>query len=299
MFDQTFEESKTRTPAVILNLPKNVSYLVNTSVMAASRFNPFESIVGITPITFYETLAILNQFNVLGCTRGFSNPAEFSYLDLDDTEGFSMAIQGRCPRAYCYSLYNTSQRRKWNFERNGLDTENFNLDSSCYKTLLARSLLYNTQGLLVSFVSLTLEESSIWSKIRTGVNVLSVGGTCLIRFDYAQADAVADAQAEPDIILKHLTSLESMFQELIIYKPAVTSATSTECYLICLNKIESTYYVFKSLEDITSNKLKLQIAELESRRVAAEYSISKNVDNRAAYDISKAKVRYLTTQVES
>ena len=283
MFDQTFDECTTQIPAILEKLPTSATYVINTNVAANIKFNPFESIVGISPISIYETSSIIQEFKILGCVSGSNTKKEFSYLDLDDTEGFSMAIQGRCPKSYCYSVYNTSSRLKWNFDRNNLAAQNFNLDSSCYKTLLARVLLYNTRGIIISFVSISSTESYIKSKLRTGVNCLSVAGTCLIRLDYA------------DIHWTYFEPLEEMFNQIVIYKPAVTSATSTECYMVCLDKIESTYYNSKSL-GTGYHKLQDQVHVLETRRILAEYNISKNVDNRLAYDISKAKVKYLSTR---
>jgi 23S rRNA U2552 (ribose-2'-O)-methylase RlmE/FtsJ len=273
MFDRTF-----RTCVDGKYVSKDVKggkYVVNTNLRAMHNYNPFETICGnTTPVSCYETLAVLQEFQLLGCGDN-----TFSYVDLDSTEGFSLAIQGRYPGAYGYGLYNTPSRVKWDFDRNGLDMDNFNLDSSTPRTLLARSLYYNSQGVHISFIDLPTDGYDAY--LRAGTNALAKDGSCLVRFDYQ------------DVNVSLLECLQSMFERLQLYKPAVTSASSSECYLVCLYKKESTYYERESTHP--DPILGSQVAILEAQRLIAEYSIAHHVDNRDVASVNKARIQYLGT----
>jgi len=287
MFDQTFNKyriDKVKKSSSTQNLT------INTSLRDIRKFNPFELIPGETPISCYESLAVFNDFSLVSCNNGI-NPANFTYLDLDDTEGFSIAVQGRYPNALCYGLGNRLGSIKWNFDKNGLNSSKFDLSSSSYKALLAKTLHYNSRGILLSYCTLNEDELDITAKLRATINVLGTGGSAIIRInDYTS-----------DKSLELLTPLDELFEDLFLYKSAVTSCVSTECLLICLRKdnrrdeedkiIPMSYEVEKI--DRSGGLLRKQIENLEEARRIAEASIAEYCDNRFSYNVSGAKSSYL------
>lgn len=281
MLDQTFRLHLIKTPTILIP-PTNEQYNLNTLKEAAFRFNPFETIVGNTPVSCYETLSIINEFRLFGCNGGSRNPTKFVYLDLDDTEGFSMALQGRFPNSLCYGLANSKTRVKWDFFKSGLEYVNFDLESSSYKSVMSRCIYYNSRGIPLSYLTFGMDEPHIAAKLRAAVNVLSVNGNCIIK--------LVDYNLIP---LEYLRPLVGVFKKLIIYKSAVTSSSEMEANIICLEKYEGQGYDVRLVDGKIPHKIADGLLLLETQRLAAEYSISKFVDNRTCYDVSAAKIDYL------
>lgn len=268
MLDRTFVDSSGDNGFTVLEAPHDADLTVPTLRRSIEAYNPFESIVGATPVSFYETLAILNEFLPITelTTAGQTNI--FSVLDLDATEGFSMALYRRYPNFRCYGVMNTLTAMKWDFDRSGLPMSNFNLASSTPRTLLSRVLSYNQRGILISYATLTTADPH---RLRAAVNSLAVDGTVLLRLDYTK------------VPVAELGNLTEAFEEVTAYKPAVTSSISTEIYIVGLRKLPGIGWA--------PGECLIDLEPIATFRRNSIYSIKKGVVNEVL--VSRARSAYM------
>jgi len=217
----------------------------NTFLPDVHRFNPYETIPGKTPISCYETLAIMNDLDVVPCCRNIV-PTGIVCADLDETEGFSIAITGRLKSSLIYGLCNTKLRRKWDFATSGLQSSRFDLNSSCSRTLVANVCRDDPRGIGLSYLTLTdKSDVELLCEMRCTIHVLATEGSCLIRV----------SNFNNSKLRRYLSPLKDIFETLVFYKPAVTPCMEPICYAVGIRRIIELHILML----INLSKVNLQI----------------------------------------
>jgi len=254
----------------------NTNDLSGVDISDIARYNPFQELNRqpvVVPVSFFETLSILRVFNPITCNQGI-DASKFVYVDLDITEGFSMAMQGRFPKSLCYAL----SSKRWNFSRNGMNWKNFELESSTYESILERVLDYNCRGINISYCSQDDSDIETETRINTCMLVLQSGGMMILRLTNPETSHASCLW----------NKLSYFFGKLTLYKPATTMCLTMECYLIAENR---------RIKDGTqaSGDFEEQLSLIREYKHTSIKGIKQYKDNRALYDIDRAMIEYMGT----
>ena len=186
-----------------------------------AAFNPYQTMIGITPSTYYECLSILNAFTPLSCarSRGYD---KMVVLDLDPTDGCTMALQTRYPRCiiYCSSLkvYGTQC---------GLDARDIMCEKRTPRTITEYMLMYNARGADFAFC-VDQDVFDLSRQVTYGMTALNIGTTMALRVNNVNSVRVRRAIA---IMLP-------WFTEVTVYKCATMSCVNSECYVVGVGKLK-------------------------------------------------------------
>jgi hypothetical protein len=255
------------------------------------RYNPLQSLNDPQiPSTFYETLSLISTFKPISCVNNI-DPIKFVYLDLDETEGHSMAVQGRYPSALCYAL----STKRWDFDHNGLNIRNFELESSNVLSLLSRCLHYNRRGINLSFGTQASSLEITQERLMACVNVLQEGGYLFFRIT--------------NLLTKYMPTIWSIllnkFDLLTLYKPATCMCIYDQCYIVGTGRNKNIdKWKFENINHNNDNYLgnvserdedsfNQQFNILRQYKHRAINGINAKENNTSLYDVDKAKVEYI------
>lgn len=264
MFDPKYEECvmKNIQPSITEINDADLDDLSTEDIM---KYNPFQRLLynKATPASFYETLSIIQAFNQISCVR-YINSDSAVVLDLDDTDGFLMAIQGRIVNSLSYSLH-TKDIYNMN---NELNISSIDRIASTPTSLASRCKFYNRSGIEMTFSHQALDFSESVERILSCIAAVSRNGLLAFRVD--------DYKSNFCQVMFNL--LESWFSTVTLYKASTMSCVKTEIYLIGIDK--------KSIPDnkvSRSDKLSRQIKVLEFERKNALNTILSGVADNDQY----------------
>lgn len=185
------------------------------------RFNPYQTIPnGITPPTYYECLSVLNTFMPLSCKgqRSYDHPV---ILDLDNTDGTTMALQTRYPKCiiYCSNLKAYSLH-------NGLDMYNVMGDKRTPRTIKEYLLMYNSRGADFAFC-VDQEHFDLMRQVTHAIQSLDRGTILALRV----------SNFESGRVMRVIEYMLYWFKDVTIYKCATMSCVSNECYIVGIIKL--------------------------------------------------------------
>jgi hypothetical protein len=187
------------------------------------KYNPFQRLLynKPTPASFYEALSILQAFNQVLCSRYINSDAAV-VLDLDDTDGFLMAVQGRIVNSLCYSLHVKDIYRMGN----DLNLGSIDRIASTPMTLASRCRFYNQGGIDLAFSQQALDFPTSVERILSCITAVSRDGLLAFRVD----------DYTSNFCQVMFGVLESWFSKVTLYKPSTMSCVKTEIYLVAINK---------------------------------------------------------------
>ena len=242
------------------------------------NYNPLEELCykSETPCSFYEILSIIQAFKIMSCSN-IIDSTNCICLDLDDTDGFLMAIEGRFPYSLTYSLYTKEIVRI----DNGLDLSRIDDISSSPHSVAVRCKLNNMNGIDLSFgvQSNSLDDSI--DKMLACISVLSRYGTLVYRVDDYKSIFCRDI----------FTVISSWFADVTLYKPGMMSCINRGAYIVASSKRDDPVDV--SLENVEESSLNSLINILEKERKICVNSIKAGIDNNKNFDINATLNYYL------
>jgi hypothetical protein len=187
------------------------------------NYNPYQTIPnGITPNTFWECLSVLNGFTPLS-PKGQKDYQVSVILDLDPTDGCTMALRGRYP----YSIIYCSSLKKWS-KYADVKAELIMSDRRTPRTITEYLLTYNDRGCDFAFC-VDQPEFDLQRQVHYSTSALKPGASIAIRIKDFESDRVNHMI---DYILP-------MFDSVWIYKCATMSCVSNEAYVVGVSKRKS------------------------------------------------------------
>ena len=149
------------------------------------RYNPYQTIPnGVTPSTFWECLSILNNFTPLS-NKGEKDYDQSVILDLDPTDGCTMALRGRYPNCiiYCSSLKTISTN-------SNIDATLLMTHRRTPRTIVEYLLTYNGRGCDFAFC-VDQPEFDLLRQVFYSHKALKVGASMVVRVkDFRNPDVI-------------------------------------------------------------------------------------------------------------
>lgn len=254
MLDPLYE--RCCNPFSIESFIENVS---NTSDVSSSRkYNPLETLGKdeATPSSFYCLQSVLLAFAPIHVCREIRD-REFAFLDLDDTDGCLMAIQGLYPNSMQYSL-----TKSLDFNA-GLDMSRVKMEATSVQGLARICRGENPRGISLAYCSPGKSEEETVNRLVAGTACISDIGTLIIEVEDYTISLFAAIWG----------FLSGRFGSVILYKPGTLPCKGKSALLVCAQKGGS-----------SSATMGEQVAFLEGYRQGAIAAIGEGLDNLSHFD---------------